>query len=299
MSEKRFRTVGIGEVLFDVLPSGAKMLGGAPANFAFVSGQLGDDGIVLSRVGDDADGREIAAKLQAENLAIKNLQIDRARRTGTVNVTLENGQPNYQIAENAAWDFLELTADWREIAWKIDAVCFGSLAQRNRVSRETILAFVKLVKGRRVFDVNLRQHYFSIEILRQSFELAGVVKLNHEELLIIAEMFEIKTANQTETARRLRAKFDLELLCVTRGADGSLLLTADEIDEHSGFKIRVADTIGAGDAFTAGLTHGFLRGWKLNEINQFANRVGAFVASNTGAMPLFSQFLLDKSETRT
>ena len=289
MSEKQFKIVGLGEVLWDDLPDG-KQLGGAPANFAYVSNALGNRGIILSRVGDDEFGREILDELQAKNLPAENIQIDAEKPTGIVNVKLENGQPSYEIVENVAWDFLELSENWREIAAKTDAVCFGSLAQRGKVSRQTICEFVGLSKGLKIFDVNLRQNYFSAQVIRDSLALANVAKLNHDELPMIAEMLEITGETQFETAKNLREKFDLKFLCVTRGANGSLLLNENEFSENAGLKITVKDTIGAGDAFTAAMTHGILRGWELDEINEFANKVGAFVASNTGAMPDFSSF---------
>ena len=141
------------------------------------------------------------------------------------------------------------------MAEKADAVCFGSLAQRNEISRQTIRKFINLTKGLRIFDVNLRQKYFSPEILDESFNLANIVKLNHEELPIIAEILEIKGDNQIEIAKTLREKFQLKLICVTRGSNGSLLITEDEMSENAGLKIKVKDTIGAGDSFTAGMTH--------------------------------------------
>ena len=289
MSEKQFKIVGLGEVLWDDLPDG-KQLGGAPANFAYISNALGNRGIALSRVGDDEFGREILDELQAKNLPAENIQIDAEKPTGIVNVKLENGQPSYEIVENVAWDFLELSENWREIAAKTDAVCFGSLAQRGKVSRQTIREFVGLSKGLKIFDVNLRQNYFSAQVIRDSLALANVAKLNHDELPMIAEMLEITGETQFETAKNLREKFDLKFLCVTRGANGSLLLSENEFSENAGLKITVKDTIGAGDAFTAAMTHGILRGRELDKINEFANKVGAFVASNTGAMPDFSSF---------
>ena len=291
MTEQQFTIVGIGEVLWDVLPDG-KQLGGAPANFAYISNALGNRGIVLSQVGCDEFGREILDELRTKNLPTENIQIDAEKPTGIVNVKLENGQPTYKIVENVAWDFLDFTDDWREIARGCDAVCFGSLAQRNDVSSTTIRRFVAETRENclRIFDVNLRQKYYSDEILRESFDAANVVKLNHEELPLIGEIFEMKGADEIESVRKLREKFALKLICLTRGANGSLLVTEDERSENSGVKITVADTIGAGDSFTAAMTHGILRGWKLDEINEFANRVGAFVASNTGAMADFSSF---------
>ena len=285
---ENFNIIGLGEILWDVLPDG-KQLGGAPANFAYVSNALGNRGIVLSRVGDDEFGREILDALNTKNLSSAHLQIDIEKLTGIVKVKLENGQPSYEILENVAWDFLEFSDDWRELSKNCNAVCFGSLAQRSAVSHITICEFVAQTNSNclRIFDVNLRQKYFSDEILRESFKLANIVKINHEELPLICEKFEISDANQIENVKKLREMFDLKLLCLTRGANGSLLVTENEHDENDGIKIEIADTIGAGDSFTAAMTHGILRGWNLKEINMFANKIGAFVASNTGAMPSF------------
>lgn len=290
MNEKRFIIVGIGEILWDLLPTG-KQLGGAPANFAFTASQLGDCGTVVSRVGDDKDGAEILEKLKDYGLETGEIQIDRKNATGTVKVGLKNGQPEYEIIESVAWDFLEMNDCLRDLAKKCDAVCFGSLAQRNAIARRTIRQFLGLTQSDalKIFDVNLRQQFFSSEILRESFLLANVVKLNHEELPKICEMFAVKSANETEKAKNLRDKFDLRLLCLTRGANGSLLVAENEVSEHYGVKVEIADTVGAGDAFTAALTHGFLRGWSLGKVNEKANRIGAFVASQTGAMPSFEK----------
>lgn len=295
MTEKPFNIIGIGEILWDCLPSG-KQLGGAPANFAYVSKQLGNNGNILSRIGNDDFGKEILEQLKDKDLSTDHIQIDNENQTGIVKVAIENGQPTYEIVENVAWDFLELNEKWLEIAQESDAVCFGSLAQRNEVSRNTIREFVGLTKGLRVFDVNLRQNYFSREILQKSLILANVCKMNHEELPIIAELFEIIGENVIETAQKLRQEFDLKLLCITRGGNGSLLITENDLSEFAGLNITVADTIGAGDAFTAGMTHGLLRNWELDRINEFANKVGAFVASNTGAMPDFTKFILNNEK---
>ena len=288
MTENQFTIVGLGEVLWDDLPTG-KMFGGAPANFAYISARLGNHGIVASRVGTDDDGREILEKFRAVGVDVSHIQVDEKHPTGIVSVALDDGQPSYKIIENVAWDFLEMNDDWRELAEKADAVCFGSLAQRNEVSRETILEFLTYtkLKALRIFDVNLRQAFYNFEILRDSFSAANVVKLNHEELPVICEMFEIEGADEKEKARNLYQHFDLNFLCLTRGANGSLLISADETDEHCGIKIKIADTIGAGDAFTAAMTHGILREWNLQKINDFANKAGAFVTSQTGAMPPF------------
>lgn len=286
----KFNIVGLGEVLWDVLPAG-KQLGGAPANFAYISKQLGNRGIVASRVGSDADGKQILQRLEKIGVDVSHLQTDDEHQTGTVKVSLENGRPSYEITENVAWDFLNLTEDWRDLAKTCDAVCFGLLAQRNTVSQRTIREFLRLTRidALKIFDVNLRQQFFSPAILRGSLLLADVVKLNDEELPKICEIFAVEGANEIEKTKNLRRKFDLPLLCLTRGANGSVLVSENEVSAHHGVKVEVADTIGAGDAFTAALTHGFLRGWNLDEINEKANRVGAFVASQTGAMPSFKE----------
>jgi len=291
MTEKQFKIVGIGEILWDLLPNG-KRLGGAPANFAYAASQLGNEGIVLSRVGNDEPGREILAELKAKNLSTETIRIDEKNPTGVVNVNLENGQPSYEIVENPAWDFLELSDDWRKAALSADAICFGSLAQRNKISCKTVRETVNLTRKLRVFDVNLRQIFFSREILLRSLNMASVAKLNQEELLVVAGLFEIKKLNPVKAAKDLLVRFGLKLICVTRGANGSILVTKKEVSEHPGLKIEVADTIGAGDAFTAALAHGLLRNWNLDKINEFANKVGAFVASQTGAMPVFPEEFL-------
>ena len=291
MNEEQFTIVGIGEVLWDVLPDG-RQLGGAPANFAYISNALGNNGVVLSRVGDDEFGRGILDELQAKDISTENIQIDAETPTGIVNVKLENGQPTYEIVENAAWDFLEFSDDWGEIARNCDAVCFGSLAQRNEVSRKTIRRFVGETRENclRIFDVNLRQNYFSAEILDKSLQTANILKLNYDELPVIFETLKIKGENEVRQTKNLTDLYDLKMVCLTRGAGGSILLTKKELAENDGKKTKVKDTIGAGDAFTAAMTNGILRDWSLKKINNFANKVGAFVASQTGAMPSFESF---------
>ena len=285
-----FSIIGIGEILWDLLPEG-KRPGGAPANFAYVANALGNRGSVLSRVGNDPPGMELLDELSAKNLSTATVQIDDEHPTGAVRVTLDGGQPSYEIAADSAWDHLELSESWREIASDADAVCFGSLAQRREVSRSTIHEIVRAVKSWRIFDVNLRRDFYSPEILRRSLSAANVVKLNHEELPVVAGIFELESRDPSAAAQGLISRFDLKLVCITRGAGGSLLISKAGVSENAGLKTNVADTIGAGDAFTAALAHGLLRGWELDKINAFANRVGAFVASKAGAMPEFPEEL--------
>ena len=281
--------VGVGELLWDLLPSG-KQLGGAPANFAYITKLLGDTGIPASRVGRDSLGDEALHRLTQLGLSTGCIQRDRTHPTGTVQIEVDGtGQPRFEISESVAWDFLDWTPQWQLLAQHADAVCFGSLAQRSELSRATIHNFVMASRPNavQVFDVNLRQNFFSAEILAESMGLATIVKLNQEELPRIMRLLELEPHGDEDSARRLLSLslHNPRLVCVTRGGGGSLLVTADESSEHPGFRVKVADTVGAGDAFAAALVHGYLRGTSLAQINETANRVGAWVASQSGATP--------------
>jgi fructokinase len=291
--------VGLGELLWDLFPAG-KQLGGAPANFAYITAMLGDRGIVASRIGDDRLGQEALWHLKSSGLDVSRIQRETVHPTGTVKVTLDiKGQPEYEITEKVAWDFMEFSEDWISLARSTSAVCFGSLAQRNSVSRSTIRAFLTALPAFAIpiFDVNLRQTYFSPEIIRDSARHAKVIKLNHEEFPRLLDLLQCplkKSANASGAAgdsydlaagRWLCREFSLRLLCITRGAKGSLLVTETSHHEHPGFSVKIADTVGAGDAFTAALVHHALRGSSLAVMNTAANRMGAWVASQEGAMP--------------
>jgi fructokinase len=286
MIGREFTVVGVGELLWDMFPAD-KQLGGAPANFAYMTTLLGDVGIPVSRVGTDELGREAQERLAELGLRAVFVQQDREHPTGVVKVVMSDGQHRFEIREEVAWDFLEFTEVEAQLAAIADAVCFGSLAQRASKSRSTILRFLRATRAEavRVFDVNLRQNFYSREILEQSMKLATIVKMNHEELPKIMSLFEMPMRSEQQAARTLLSFFGLKLVCVTRGNCGSLLVTGEECSEHPGFKVKVADTVGAGDAFTAALVHGYLRGMALDEINEKANRVGAWVASQAGGMP--------------
>lgn len=287
--------VGLGEILWDLLPEGRK-LGGAPANFAYHARVLGNRGLPASRVGSDGEGREIIASLGRLDIPAEQIQIDALHPTGSVEVSLDRGGlPSYQINKPAAWDFIAYTPRLAELAAHCDAVCFGSLAQRSPVSRRTIRRFLTALPpgALRVFDVNLRQDFYSAPLLRRSLEAAGLVKLNHEELPLLLDLLDLLdpasggSGSNTEAAgcRRLLDAFDLELVCLTRGERGSLLMTPERGEEHPGFDVPVADTVGAGDAFTALLVHHVLRRTPLKEISTAVNRYGAWVATQEGATP--------------
>ena len=283
--------VGLGELLWDLFPKG-KQLGGAPANFAYITALLGDSGIIASRVGDDRLGQEALWHLKSSGLDVSRVQRDPTHPTGTVKVEVDlRGQPEYHISENVAWDFLEFSEDWISLARATHAVCFGSLAQRNSVSRATIRAFLSALPSFSIgiFDVNLRQSYFSGDLLRDSACHATILKLNHEEFPRFLDLLRcpLKGCERSDifAARWLCRELGIRLVCITRGPAGSALVTAESHHEHPGFSVKIADTVGAGDAFTAALVHHALRGSSLAAMNAAANRMGAWVASQEGAMP--------------
>jgi fructokinase len=288
--------VGLGELIWDLLPDG-KQLGGAPTNFAYISRLLGNEAIVASRIGDDELGREALEKLGRMGIETRYLQLDRNHPTGTVGVQIgERGEPRFAVNRNSAWDYLEWTTSWEQLALTADAVCFGTLGQRHDQARKTITSFLRSTRpdALRVFDVNLRHSFFTSEMLSRSLELATIVKLNSEELSTVAEMLRLNEKEEEALAQRLIALFDIELAVITRGEHGSLLVTARDALTHPGFRVHVKDTIGAGDAFTAALLHYYLRGASLTLISAAANRMGAWVTTQTGATPEANPKMLEK-----
>ncbi len=291
-----FTVVGLGELLWDLLPGG-KQIGGAPANFAYIATVLGDRGVVASCIGADALGDEIRAKLISVGLDTSFLQVDPSRPTGTVNVQVDpKGQPTFEIIENVAWDYIAWTPKWESLARQADAIYFGTLGQRYPQSVATTMAFVVAAPRRtlKIFDANLRQSFFSPEVIAESIKAASVVKLNDAELPIVMQLLNLAYDEEKSSAERLRRAYDLKLVCVTRGEKGSLLVAEGASDEHPGFRISVVDTVGAGDAFTATLVHHFLRGAALPTINEAANRMGAWVASHSAGTPPVDPALLDR-----
>ncbi len=297
MKDVRYTVVGLGELLWDIFPSG-KQLGGAPANFAYMSVMLGDCGVVASRVGADALAYEALDHLGQPGLSTSYVQMDACHPTGTVHVQLgDQGKPTFAITADVAWDYMEWAADWQGLAARADAVCFGSLAQRSPESRATLRRFLKAMRGDALtfFDVNLRAPFYSTEVLMESLRLSKAVKLNDEEVGVVAELCGLGIGGDEECARRLLRAFDLQLVCLTRGERGSLLLSGEEAVEHSGFKAEVTDTVGAGDAFSAAVVHHYLRGSPLERISEAANRLGAWVATCAGAMPAADPHILRKT----
>lgn len=292
---KPFVIVGLGEVLWDLLPSG-KVLGGAPANFAYMANVLGDRGIVASRIGSDQLGQEARQALEGLDLTTGFLQQDTQHETGSAKVLIDAlGQPTFTITESVSWDFLEWTSAWKELSKTTDVVCFGSLAQRSSNSARTIDCFLQNTNANaiRIFDVNLRQSYYSKTILRRSFQHADIVKLTDQELYRVSSLLQLDTGDDEELARALLSAWDLQLVCVTRGARGSLLVSKEEIVEHQGYPVKVVDTVGAGDAFTASLAHHFIRGRSLGEISEYSNQFASWVATQTGAMPKINRLQME------
>ena len=300
MSDGNFTIVGLGELLWDLFPSG-KQLGGAPANFAYIASLLGDHGIVASRVGTDALGDEAKQRFQQLRLPTDFLQPDPSHPTGTVRVLIDpQDQPHYEISTDVAWDSLEMTSQWRTLAAQATAICFGSLAQRSPVARRTIHEFLGAARPTttRIFDVNLRQPFYSKDILADSIRRSSIIKLNQEELPVVLQLLESPTpltpGKEILAGEWLLHLSGAQLVCITRGAQGSLLVYKEGFHEHPGFSVQTVDTVGAGDAFTAALVHHFLRGAPLSAMNEAANRMGAWLAARPGATPEADPAVLEK-----
>lgn len=277
--------VGMGEALWDVLPEGKK-IGGAPANFAYHMSQFGYHSIVVSAVGNDPLGDEIVM-----NFTEKGLQQEIARTsypTGTVQVTLdEQGIPQYEIKTGVAWDHIPYTPALAAIAAETKAICFGSLAQRNEESRETIHRFLEAMPAdsMKVFDINLRQHFYSEALIRRSLQLCTVLKINDEEIVTVGKLFGYSETSLQEIGTRLYEEFGLDLLILTCGAVGSYVYRNGAWNYVETPRVQVADTVGAGDSFTAAFCASLLNGKSVREAHEKAVAVSAFVCTQAGAMP--------------
>src|ERR1700691_336274 len=285
-----FHVVGVGEVLWDLLVTGPQ-LGGAPANFAYHAHALGAQTHVITRVGKDDYGSEIIRRFQEMGLSGSAVQVDDVARTGTAKVELSgDGLAHFTVQENVAWDFIALTPEALGAARVADAICFGSLAQRSETSRNTIQTLVAATRAKalRVFDVNLRQQFYSRRVIEESLQLANVMKLNDNELPILAKMLHL-IGSIEEQIERLAHIYKLQLIALTRGANGSLLYQESEAGQRWSdceyHPVQVVDTVGAGDSFTAAMVLGLLRKMDLDQINSIANEVARYVCSQSGATP--------------
>ena len=279
--------VGMGEALWDVLPDGKK-IGGAPANFAFHAGQAGMDSRVVSAVGKDALGEEALATLEGKGLNIEAVaRVDFP--TGVVNVSLgEQGIPQYDICEGVAWDNIPFTPALANLARQAQAVCWGSLAQRNEVSRKTIFSFLDAMPSDeerlKVFDINLRQQFYTLEIIEASCRRANVLKINDEELVLVSEMLRLGAGSPEVLCRSLMERYGLSILVLTCGTNGSYVFTPVETSYRVTPKVQVADTVGAGDSFTATLVGELLRNTPVGVAHEHAVEVAAYVCTQQGAM---------------
>ncbi|MBR7025983.1 MAG: carbohydrate kinase [Bacteroidales bacterium] len=276
--------VGIGEILFDLLPSGAQ-LGGAPANFAYHVCCLGGRGVAVSAIGKDKLGEEVKTILAAKKLEAVLPEVDYP--TGVVHVDLDGrGVPQYTIVEDVAWDNVPYTQEMKELARNAAAVCFGTLAQRNPVSRATVMDFIADMPADslKVYDINLRQHFYSRVIIEDSLRVADILKINDEEIAVVSDLLGLD-ASPEQACRSLISMYGLRLVILTKGADGSEVITPDAKYSVECPKVKIADTVGAGDSFTAAFVQAYLRGDSIENCHNIANRISAFVCSRSGAMP--------------
>lgn len=288
MEENKKVVVGMGEALWDVLPEGKK-IGGAPANFAYHVGQFGLDSCVVSAVGDDALGNEILENFNSKGL--KRLIEKVPYPTGTVQVEIDPaGIPQYDIKENVAWDNIPFTPELEKLAKRTRAVCFGSLAQRNVVSRDTIARFLdampKDVDSLVVFDVNLRQGFYTKEILCESMQRCNILKINDEELVTVSRLFGYPGIDLQDKCWILLGKYNLKMLILTCGVNGSYVFTPGSVSFLPTPQVEVADTVGAGDSFTAAFIASILKGLPVTEAHRRAVDTSAFVCTQKGAMPV-------------
>lgn len=277
--------VGLGEALWDVLPEGRK-LGGAPANFAYHAGQFGIETLAVSALGKDSLGDETCDELNKKGLRHVMPRVDYP--TGTVQVTLDKaGVPAYDIKEGVAWDNIPFTSEIEEIAHNCRAVCFGSLAQRNKVSRDTIRKFIKATPKNcmRIFDINMRQNFYTKEVIQESLRMCNVLKINDEELVTIGRMFGYPGLDMSNKCWLLLGKYNLDVLVLTCGINGSYVFTRGEMSFQTTPKVKVADTVGAGDSFTGSFCAALISGMPIAEAHKLAVEVSAYVCTQNGAMP--------------
>lgn len=290
--------VGLGEALFDVLPD-IKKVGGAPANFAFHASQLGLESYVVSACGNDASGDELLDKLTKRGL---NLMISRVDfPTGEVQVTFKSPtEPQYNIVEGSAWDNIPYTKEMEALAKKTDAVCFGSLAQRNDVSYRSIHQFINDIENKdalKIFDINLRQHFYSKKVIDKSLEMCNVLKINDDEIGVLCDLYgmeRIDVFNNAEVetlARRIIEKYSLKYMIITCGSVCSYIVTPTDFNREDTPKVDVVDAVGAGDSFTATFCSAILRGKDIRTAHKLAVDVAAEVCKSEGAMPILPETL--------
>ena len=286
--------VGLGEALWDCLPDGKK-LGGAPANFAYHTGQFGLNTLAVSALGEDSLGTETLEELKSKGINYLMPLVDYP--TGSVQVELDNaGVPTYDIKEGVAWDNIPFTTELEEVAKNCSCVCFGSLAQRSSVSRQTIQKFIEATPESclKIFDINLRQNFYTKDIICNSLKQANILKINDEELITIGRLFGYPGLDIENKCWLLLGKYNLDMLVLTCGVNGSYVFAPNLLSFRETPKVEVADTVGAGDSFTGTFAAAILNGIAIPEAHQLAVEASAFVCSQHGAMPKFPKDLIDK-----
>ena len=278
--------VGLGEILWDIFPE-RKVLGGAPANFAYHVSQFGFDGYAVSAIGDDELGQDILMSL--EDKGLKYLLEKTGFPTGTVDVKVnKRGIPEYNIHKNVAWDNIPFSEKTGELARITEAVSFGSLAQRSLVSRKSIKQFLGAMPqgSLKIFDINLRQNFYTKEVIHESLEWANMLKINDEEVVVLADLYGWKGHNEQDICKEILAQYKLDIVILTKGIEGSFVFTRKETSFQHTPKVHVADTVGAGDSFTAAFVSSYLNGDRIVDAHQLAVEVSAYVCTQHGAMPL-------------
>ncbi|MFV0327185.1 MAG: carbohydrate kinase family protein [Bacteroides xylanisolvens] len=284
--------VGLGEILWDVFPK-RKVLGGAPANFAYHASQFGFNSYAVSAIGNDASGKEIQDSINEKNFNSLLEIVDSP--TGIVKVELDNkGVPSYEIVEGVAWDNIPFSNAMAQLASKTSAACFGSLAQRAEASRKTIRKFLSCMPegSLKIFDINLRQHYYTKNIIEESFELANMAKINDDEIKIVAEMLNID-GNEENACKFILNKYQLDVIILTKGTEGSLVMTPEITSFQETYRVQVADTVGAGDSFTAAFIAAYMHNKPIAEAHKLAVEVSAYVCLQHGAMPKLADAYLE------
>ncbi len=294
MNLSQYTVVGLGEVLFDCLPEGKK-LGGAPANFAYHAGQFGLDSYVVSAIGKDEEGKEAAETFQ--KVGLKSLLSEVDYPTGRANCTLDaEGVPQWEIVENVAWDHIPHTSALEELAKRTKAVSFGSLAQRSPESRDTINHFLDTMSPKdtlKIYDINLRQQYYTPEIIQDSLRRCNILKINDEELVIISRLFGYPGINLQDKCWLLLGKYNLDILILTCGVNGSYVFADGVMSFFPTPKVQVADTVGAGDSFSGSFCASLLAGKSIREAHEKAVEVSAYVCTQNGAMPKLPERLIN------
>ena len=286
--------VGFGELLWDMLPQG-RQIGGAPGNFAYHAMQCGLDGYIVSAVGKDPLGKEILQV--ADRRGINCLVSCVEHPTGTVDVQLNAlGVPQYTINEGVAWDYIPFSKELRALAPKADGICFGSLAQRNKVSRNTLHQFLSYAQpdALRIFDINLRQHFYSQQLIKDSLALCNILKLNEEEAVILGKMLGYTTSERVAISKQILSSFHLKMVILTCGSDCSYVFTPAEESYLKTPSVKIADTVGAGDSFTAAFCSCIMQGKSIREAHAAAVEIAAFVCTQNGAMPAWTSELKTK-----